>query len=33
MSKRLGITVSRQIMDSQKLHPEATGELSGLLND
>jgi fructose-1,6-bisphosphatase I len=33
MSKRLGVTVSRQIMDSQKLHPEATGELSGLLNE
>jgi fructose-1,6-bisphosphatase I len=33
MSKRLGVTVSRQIMDSQKLHPGATGELSGLLNE
>lgn len=33
MPKRLGVTVSRQIMDSQKLHPEATGELSGLLNE
>lgn len=28
-----GITVSRHIMDSQKLHPEATGELSGLLSE
>lgn len=33
MSKRLGVTVSRQILDSQKLHPGATGELSGLLNE
>ncbi|GAB4339717.1 MAG: class 1 fructose-bisphosphatase [Desulfobulbaceae bacterium] len=33
MPKRLGVTVSRQIMDSQKLHPEATGELTGLLNE
>ncbi len=33
MPKRLGVTVNRQIMDSQKLHPEATGELSGLLNE
>ena len=33
MSKRLGVTVNRLIMDSQKLHPEATGELSGLLNE
>lgn len=33
MPKRLGVTVSRQIMDSQKLHPGATGELSGLLNE
>ncbi|WP_028584096.1 class 1 fructose-bisphosphatase [Desulfogranum mediterraneum] len=31
--KRKGITVSRQIMDDQLLHPEATGELTGLLND
>lgn len=31
--KRKGITVSRQIMDSQQLHPEATGGLTGLLND
>ena len=33
MSKRKGITVSRQIMDCQMLHPEATGELTGLLNE
>lgn len=33
MSKPLGITVSRHIMDSQRLHPEATGDLTGLLND
>ncbi len=33
MAKRKGITVSRQIMDSQLLHPEATGELTGLLNE
>ena len=33
MPKRRGVTVSRQIMDSQRLHPEATGELSGLLNE
>ncbi len=33
MSKRKGITVSRQIMDSQMLHPEATGELTSLLNE
>ncbi|HFQ89166.1 MAG TPA: class 1 fructose-bisphosphatase [Desulfobulbus sp.] len=33
MAKRKGITVSRQIMDSQLLHPGATGELTGLLNE
>lgn len=33
MPKRKGITVSRQIMDSQLEHPEATGELTGLLNE
>ncbi len=33
MAKRKGITVSRQLMDSQMLHPEATGELTGLLNE
>ncbi len=31
--KRKGITVSRQIWDDQQLHPGATGELTGLLND
>jgi len=33
MAKRFCVTISRQIMDSQKLHPGATGELSGLLNE
>jgi fructose-1,6-bisphosphatase I len=33
MPKRKGITVSRQLMDSQRMHPEATGELTGLLNE
>ncbi|MHB8790720.1 MAG: class 1 fructose-bisphosphatase [Desulfobulbaceae bacterium] len=33
MSKRRGVTVSRQIMDSQRLHPEATGDLTGLLSE
>lgn len=33
MNRPLGVTVSRHIMDSQRLHPEATGELSGLLNE
>ena len=33
MNRPLGITVSRHIMDSQRLHPEATGELSGLLTE
>jgi fructose-1,6-bisphosphatase I len=33
MTRHLGITVSRHIMDSQRLHPEATGDLSGLLNE
>ena len=32
-SETLGITVSRHIMDSQRLHPEATGDLSGLLSE
>ncbi len=27
-AKRKGVTVSRQIMDCQLLHPEATGELT-----
>jgi len=33
MDKPLGITVSRHILDSQRLHPDATGELSGLLTE
>ncbi len=33
MQQPEGITVSRQIMESQRLHPEATGELSGLLSE
>ncbi|HET98257.1 MAG TPA: class 1 fructose-bisphosphatase [Desulfurivibrio alkaliphilus] len=33
MTRPLGITVSRHIMDSQRLHPEATGDLTGLLNE
>ncbi len=33
MAKRSGITISRQIMDSQRLHPEATGDLTGLLSE
>ncbi len=33
MARPFGITVSRQIMDSQRMHPEATGDLSGLLNE
>ena len=33
MHRPIGITVSRHIMDSQRLHPEATGELSGLLSE
>jgi len=28
-----GMTVSRHIMDLQRMHPEATGDLSGLLNE
>ncbi|MBU0731174.1 MAG: class 1 fructose-bisphosphatase [Proteobacteria bacterium] len=31
MNTALGITVSRHILDSQHLHPQATGDLSGLL--
>ncbi len=31
--KRKGITISRQLMDDQLLHPEATGALTGLLSD
>ncbi len=33
LAKRKGITISRQIMDDQRLHPEATGQLTGLLSD
>ncbi len=33
MNRPLGITVIRHIVDSQRLHPEATGDLSGLLNE
>ncbi len=33
MQQAEGITVSRQIMESQRLHPEATGDLSGLLSE
>ncbi len=33
MRRPLGLTVSRHILDSQRLHPDASGELSGLLNE
>jgi len=33
MERPLGITVSRHIADLQRMHPEATGELSGLLSE
>lgn len=33
MDRPLGITVNRHIIDSQRMHPEATGELSGLLSE
>ena len=33
MKRPVGITVHRQIMDSQYLHREATGDLSGLLTE
>jgi fructose-1,6-bisphosphatase I len=33
MDRPLGVTVSRYILDNQRLHPEATGELSGLLSE
>ena len=33
MNRPLGITVSRHIMDLQRMHPEATGALTGLLNE
>ena len=33
MERPLGITVSRHIADLQRMHPEATGDLSGLLSE
>ena len=33
MYRPLGMTVSRHIMDLQRMHPEANGDLSGLLNE
>lgn len=33
MNRPAGWTVSRMLMDSQRLHPEATGELTGVLNE
>jgi fructose-1,6-bisphosphatase I len=33
MNRPLGVTVSRHIINSQRMHPEATGELSGLLSE
>ena len=33
MYRPLGMTVSRHIMDLQRMHPGATGDLSGLLNE
>lgn len=33
MQRPLGITLNRTILDSQRLHPKATGDLSGLLNE
>lgn len=33
MYRPLGITVSSHIMDLQRMHPEATGDLSGLLSE
>jgi fructose-1,6-bisphosphatase I len=33
MYRPLGITVSRHILDSQRLHPDATGALSSLLSE
>jgi fructose-1,6-bisphosphatase I len=33
MNRPLGITVSRHILDSQRLHPDATGALSSLLSE
>ena len=33
MNRPAGWTISRMLMDSQRLHPEATGELTGVLNE
>ena len=33
MVRPLGITVSKHIADLRRLHPEATGDLSGLLSE
>lgn len=33
MNRPFGVTVHRHIIDSQRMHPEATGELSGLLSE
>ncbi len=33
MKRPLGVTVIRHIVDNQRLHPEASGDLSGLLNE
>ena len=33
MDRPLGITVSRHILDLQRMYPEATGDLSGLLSE
>lgn len=33
MKRPIGVTVSRHIMDNQRLHPEATGDLSALLGE
>ncbi len=31
-SKTIGVTLTRHVYEEQRLHPEATGELSGILN-
>ena len=33
MKRPMGITVSRHILDSERLHPGATGDLTGLLSE
>lgn len=33
MKRPMGVTVSRHILDNQRLHPEATGDLSALLGE